>query len=220
MVSRRRMMMRAEQKLISPAVNGVIQDDWTSIGKACKKGAAYVSKYYKLGDTKSVAVSGELTINYEIIGIGVQDKADGTGKAAISWFPKVLLNSYHVWANSTTSGGWAASSLRSYMNNDVFAKFPSDLQAVITPVANPNDQGGTTTDKVWTVSKAECESGGIFYSKLGTNAQRIRNRGSSSYFWWMRSVCSSSSAWIVYNNGYFISGNCNDTNGVAPGFAT
>lgn len=220
MVSRRRMMMRAEQKLISPAVNGVIQDDWTSIGKACKKGAAYVSKYYKLGDTKSVAVSGELTINYEIIGIGVQNKADGTGKAAISWFPKVLLNSCHNWARRETSGGWAASSLRSYMNNDVFAKFPSDLQAVITPVANPNDQGGITTDKVWTVSKAECESGGIFYSKLGTDAQRIRNRGGSSYYWWTRSVVPNSDAWSVHYYGYFYNNYCGSDYGVAPGFAT
>lgn len=219
MLSRRRLMM-ASSTSVKGSVNGIIQDNWKTIGKICAKGPEYVKKYYKVGDVKPVPIDGEGTIDYEIIGIGVQDKADGTGKAAISWFPKVLLDSCHVWDDTDTSGGWAASSLRSYMNNDVFAKFPSDLQAVITPVANPNDQGGITTDKVWTVSEAECESEGIFYSKLGTNAQRIRYRGRFSCFWWMRSVLSSLYAWGVYDNGTFNYYACYHDFGVAPGFAT
>ncbi len=219
MLSRRRLMMTSSTS-VKGSVNGIIQDDWKTIGKICAKGPEYVKKYYKVGDVKPIPIEGEGTINYEIIGIGVQDKADGTGKAAISWFPKVLLNSYHVWVDSSTSGGWAASSLRPYMNNDVFAKFPADLQAVITPVANPNDQGGTTTDKVWTVSKAECESGGIFYSKLGTNSQRVRNQKGYSDYWWTRSVYPSSYAWYVDPSGYFYSNNCFCDYGVAPGFAT
>ena len=32
MVSRRRTMMQAEKMIISPAVNGVIQNDWATIG--------------------------------------------------------------------------------------------------------------------------------------------------------------------------------------------
>lgn len=214
-------MMNQEPLKLIGSVNGVAQDDWTTIGEACKRGASFVRKYYKIGDTISVVVSGEGTIDYEIIGFGVQDKADGTGKAAISWFPKSLLNTLKYWnSTKTTSGGWAASDLRSYMNNDIFAKFPADLQSVITPVANPNDQGGTTTDKVWTVSKAECESGGIFNSKFGTNVQRLRKRNGSTDYWWTRSVYNSSRSYFVNLDGGITSYRTNDKNGVAPGFAT
>lgn len=220
MLSRRRLMMASSTSVKGSVNGGIIQDDWETIGKICAKGPEYVKKCYKVGDVKPVPIDGEGTIDYEIIGIGVQDKADGTGKAPISWFPKVLLKTKHNWDDTDISGGWAASGLRSYMNNDVFAKFPSDLQAVITPVANPNDQGGITTDKVWTVSKAECESGGIFYSKLGTDAQRIRNRDGSSDYWWMRSVASSFSARSVGGGGSFDTSYCGNDLGVAPGFAT
>ena len=214
-------MMNQEPLKLIGSVNGVVQDDWTTIGEACKRGASFVRKYYKIGDTISVVVSGEGRIDYEIIGFGVQDKADGTGKAAISWFPKSLLKTLKYWnSTKTTSGGWAASDLRSYMNNDIFAKFPADLQSVITPVANPNDQGGTTTDKVWTVSKAECESGGIFNSKFGTNDQRLRKRKGSIDCWWTRTVYNSSQSYFVNLIGDIRGIHTNDNDGVAPGFAT
>ena len=48
---------------------GEILDDWKTIGKLCKKGLH--TKYYRVGNWKSVPIDGEGTIDYEIIGIGV-----------------------------------------------------------------------------------------------------------------------------------------------------
>lgn len=91
MEDRRRVMSSFGNKAKTKGVkNGVIQDDWETIGKACAKGVDFVKRHYKLGDTKKVQIPGDVELAYEIIGFGVQPKANGRGMAAISWFPKKI----------------------------------------------------------------------------------------------------------------------------------
>ena len=229
MTSRRRLMM-ASQSVIKGSVNGIIQDDWKTIGKICAKGPDYVKKYYKVGDVKPIPIEGEGTIDYEIIGIGVQDKADGTGKAAISWFSKRLLSqeTYYGMKPFSPFKGYEYSDLRSYLNDTLFTKLPADLQAIIVTVSNSDNTFSPTQNRVWTVGRADFISGGIFDSTLGTADQRIRKKPSGdNRDWWLRdSPASNNQSGTIHVSTVTATGgvdnlsNINTQRGVAFGFAT
>ena len=224
MLSRRRSMM-ASSTSVKGSVNGIIQDDWKTIGKICQKGPEYVKKYYKVGDVKPVSIDGEGTIDHEIIGIGVQDKADGTGKAAISWFPKAIpYNLSCSWHSSNTYCDWPDSSVRSLLNNQVFLKLPAELQKVIVPVDH-TEYGYSATDKIWTVVQDECLKGGIFYDVLGTKEQRKRRYQGEPYdglsaYWWTLLQGASTEAWAVNSSGAFVRETKSSFYPAPPGFTT
>ena len=165
---------------------GEILDDWERIGYICKK--KQHKRCYKVGNWKAVQVDEKSLIKFEIIAMNAQEKADGTGKAPISWFAKsVVVGTTTAWGAFSSEYGWEQSSLRTRLNNFYYVNLPSDVKNVITPVLNHNNVGGDTVDKLWLPMASECESGGIFNEKLGLPSQRIRYTNALAEGWWLRS---------------------------------
>lgn len=228
----------------------LISDTWEEIFAAEADGT-YKEKY-AIGDQKEV----ELTwsngttekVIYEIADFDHDDLADGSGKAAITWTTRNLLNtsktmnSSQKTHNDTTAynaGGWTLSDLRVYCNGDVFNAFPDNIKSAIKEVTKISDGGQvdktlkSTADKIWIPSYEEVGLSGSSYNVNGqgtkyplftdTNSRKRANFGTVSYrYWWLRSTYTSGSNyfWYVNSNGYGRNNGANNTYGVTPCFCT
>lgn len=149
----------------------------------------------------------------EIVAFDEDDKADGSGKAKITWISKDLLNTDRAFNNSSktigsdtgyTAGGWENSDLRSYLNSTIKALIPSAVRSGIVPVTKVQSiytngalvkNGQTTTDELWVPSEHEMvststtyESTGATYTKFSTSADRLKKKNGTGYIYHLRSA--------------------------------
>lgn len=144
---------------------------------------------------------------------------------------KNCLREEHRMNNDwTNKGGWQASEMRRYLNEEVFAVLPDELQAIIKPRALGNG-ANTFEDKLWLFSEVEIfgeqdwtekepDRGTQFeYFKNPANRVKTDADGTASG-WWERSPYASDSYsfCIVYNNGSASSGIASNSWGVCFGF--
>ena len=202
-----------------------ITDSWSTILANTNPSASY-----SVGDTKMIDLGTEGKHLMEIVAFNTDDKADGTGKAKITWISKDLLNTLQKMNNSkTSSGDWEGSNLRSYLRSTIKPLIPSEVRSAIVEVTK--GQHGTNgmvtnTDDVWIPSAYEI-SGSNYFENSGTsysqaypvgnagNTKRIRNKG-----WWTRSVGLANQFYAVGSLGTLGATNPTDANGIALGFCT
>ena len=245
--------------------DGYITDDWSTIAAACATGD--VSKYGLGGRKKlTYSIDGGKTyseVEMEIAGINHDDLVsidstynNGTGKAALTFIAKVIGNEariinqtqHSIGSNtSLNTGGWAVSDLRIWMNggesNGVLKEpvllpgLPTDLQAVIKPVAKKSDNGffvstiRDTVDKLWIPSDRElnCEKSGLVVSGQGepypiytdSNSRKKANKGGGLKLYWTRSTGREGQHYYRYIDSQGNSGNLGAASqnlGIALGF--
>ncbi len=187
---------------------------WEQISKASTDGNA--SKFFKIGDSKTITLTGGQSVTLNIIGINHDDLSDGTGKAGITL---KFSTFYNIWPfacgfnntqktyNGTTSytaGGWATSYAREMYDTDMYNLLPDDLKAVIKSVKKLSDDGYggngeliETNDKLWipsaeelglTVASSRCLPGqGTAYAGYSSNYSRAIYLNSSSAITYSRS---------------------------------
>lgn len=80
-------------KFGSPLEVKEIEDSWDEIIAACSDGT-YATKY-KIGNYKPLDLGSEGIVNMQIAGKDVDELADGSGMAKLSWISKELLNTPH-----------------------------------------------------------------------------------------------------------------------------
>lgn len=194
-----------------------ITDSWEDIEKNCAAGIADL--VYSIGDLKTITLNwGSTTedIDLEIIGFSHDDLADGTGKAAITFFSKQLLATYYKMSSTNANtGGWAGSySLRNWCNSTLFSALPSDLQSVVREVTKLSDGGQNSTeliatnDKCWFGSVSEVSwFGGLttlegqgtrYEGASGSEAYAWRTKtkaDGTAYHWWTRSATTDNYRW-------------------------
>ena len=140
--------------------------------------------------------------------------------------------------------GWPASSMYTFVNNDIYNALPSDLKSVIIDTTVVSSHGSedtanfTSTDKLYLLAPKEIYTNWSdshdtakdltraldYYTAQGvtTNSNRgaIKANGTSASYWWLRS------AYSYYNNNFFTVGSNGRysgnialyANGVAPAF--
>jgi len=219
-----------------------ITDTWETIAENCAKG--FAKTLYKLGDLKTITINwGNTTedIDMEIIGFSHDDKSDGTGKAAITFFSKQLLvtNRQLSTANSN-SGGWAGSSLRSWCNSTLFNALPADLQAAIAEVKKWSDGGQNSTalvetnDKCWLASIDEVyhwngdntvPGQGARYPQSTVHDSGLNGKwfikakaDGTAYAWWLRTAATNSTNWKYVSNQTWGCGEDRGTSSLAIAF--
>lgn len=96
-------------------------------------------------NTKAIQLSDGTTINMRLVGIWHDDLASGSGKAGMSFVSTDVAGTHRAASATVTDGGWAASELRSYLNQDVYAELPSEVQDVVVPVLKESNNLGKTT---------------------------------------------------------------------------
>ena len=151
-------------------------------------------------------------------------------------------------SEATNVGGWPATEIKTYLNNDIFNALPADLSKVIknTSVVSshgPNESANfTSTDKLYLLSTkevygkegtgnvinkdtAEVETRQLDYYKAqnvttDSYSGAIKQRNGANSIWWLRSAYSSVSSMFfnVISTGGWDRGDSNNTGGVSPAF--
>ena len=207
-----------------------ITDSWSTIIANNNYATAYT-----VGDTKLVDLGTFGKHYFELVAMDEDTKASG-GKARMTWLNKNLLTT-HVMMNtgSTTTSGYDASNMKSWLTSDVLPQLQSEIRNAIVPVTKISGtyensavvvNGQSTTESLWIPSEYEIfgtttyENTGAQYSKFDTAAKRIKYdlATGSAYYWWLRSASSGTSFRCVSGNGSAVYYNASYTNGVVLGF--
>lgn len=155
---------------------------------------------------------------------GVDHDTNSSGKGAFTFIADECIATHQMNTPNTTSGGWANCAMRSWLSGTVLPAMPSDLRTVIASVnkVNTSDYGTSPTqDKLWIPSFTEVGLGGnegSAYEIFTGNSSRIRNYNNSAYYWWLRSVYSSTKFRYVSTDGTFGDRYTSDPAGVILGF--
>ena len=196
-----------------------ISDSWSTIISKAQDGTAAQS--YSVGDTKLLDVGTEGKVYAQVA------KVDSTGITFIT--RDTLKTLQKMNPSSSTVGGWASSSIRTYLNTTVFNLLPADIQAAIKSVtkytrnyadgAVVNDQ--ETTDKLWLPSAKEI-FGGTGYETQGEQYNGITLiKYDSTYSprqWWLRTTHNAKNFYYINMTGGIGNQQAGSNYGVSFGF--
>ena len=222
---------------------------WSNIASNIRSGNTGA---YKVGDTKEVDLGTLGKHNVRIANISTPSECSTSGfsQTACGFVLEFedIITTHVMNSTDTNVGGWPASKLYTYVNNDIYNMLPSDLKNVIidtTVVSGHGSTSGetnfTSTDKLYLLSTAEVWAQGSsnpisrdtardntrqldYYKNLGvtTNSYSgaIKKNGTTASYWWLRAAHSNFTDFFlsVYSNGDWNGNVANSSNGVAPAF--
>ena len=203
------------------------QDDDSATGIAKKY--HLVSEDGTLSDAcyKTVKLSTGAEVKAYIVGFNHDDRADGKGKAGITFMvcgTPVLSDSINEDGSNT--GGWKDSDVRKSLNKKVLASMPKDLKKNIVKVTKLTNNAGVTTDassvtstddSLWLPSLVELFGNDGLERSLGSNRSDAfpvyEAEGSQYKTWykttgpaWTRTCDASQSGQFLTYNGMNFSG--------------
>lgn len=178
-----------------------IANDMSANGENSKYYAQF-KRYMDLADSYgdgdkrgNVKMTNGSTMEFRLIGMNHDDKADGTGKAGLTFMAtdasKIPAHAMFTSSNYTyVNGGWRDTDLRKQMNSgDIWTLMPQEFQSNISPVIKITDNGpatgpyykkanvSSTVDKLWLISYNELvETSYWWYNNA------IEYEGSQYYF--------------------------------------
>ena len=229
-----------------PVPNSFSTDSWKTIIKAVKNNN--ISKY-NVGDTKEVDLGttyGTHTIRIANMSTPSECSTSGFSQTACGFVLEFadIITTHNMNDASTNVGGWPATSMRTFVNNDIYNKLPSDLKngiidtTVVSSHGSKDSSNFTSTDKLYLLAPKEIYSDFNYTSDTAKDLTRqldyYKNKGvtMSSYskaikmynsvatIWWHRSVFSGNDYqfYIVTPRGNWSGYAANGTYGVSPAF--
>ena len=196
-------------------------DDWATVVSSVKAGN---SRGYKVGDTKTIDMGtyGTHTLRVANTSTPSECSTSGFSQSACGFVLEFadIITTHEMNDPATNVGGWPATSMRTFLNNDIYNAIPSEIKNAIidtTVVSGHGSKSGetnfTSTDKLYLLSTAEVWANGHsydtarevtrqldYYKKEGVttsnHSKAIKMYNSSATKWWLRSAYS-------YNNSYF-----------------
>lgn len=209
-----------------------IDDTWTEIISSVNDGS-YSTKY-AIGDTKCLDFGSQGIHQMEIVAFDEDDLADDSGKAHITWICiDVLPTTRRMNASRTTSGGYEAMELRTYLSGTILPLLPAEVQAAIVEVKKVQStvsggivkDGQTTTEKLWIPSNHEVglgttyeTTGAVYSSVFSSLVKRTKYRAGTVSDWWLRSAHNSTNTTRVNESGNASYRAVPEAAGVVPGF--
>ena len=225
-------------------------DDWNTIVENVKSGN---TSMYKVGDTKEVNLGTTYgTHTLRIANTSTPSECSGTGfsQTACGFVLEFadIITTHKMNDTNTNVGGWPATTMRTFVNNDIYNAIPSEIKNAIidtTVVSGHGSTSGeenfTSTDKLYLLSTAEVWAQGSsntinddtardvtrqldYYSNLGTSTSNysgaIKKNGTSATDWWLRAAISNATNTFlrVAGNGDWSYNRASGTRGVAPAF--
>ena len=241
-----------------PVPNSFATDSWKTIIKAVRNNN--ISKY-NVGDTKTVDLGTYGTHTLRIANTSTPSECSGTGfsQTACGFVLEFadIITTHNMNPSGTYKGtqydygwnkdGWPASSLYTFVNNDIYNAIPSEIKNAIIDTTVVSGHGSedtanfTSTDKLYLLSTAEVWAQGSsntisydtardntrqldYYKNLGTSTSNysgaIKKNGTSADYWWLRAANSSINYgfYSVYSTGDWYNDAACNTNGVSPAF--
>ena len=223
-------------------------DSWATIATNVRNGKG---GNYTIGDTKTVDMGTYGTHTLRIANTSTPSECSGTGfsQTACGFVLEFadIITEHAMNDTRTNVGGWPATSMRTFVNNDIYNAIPSEIKNAIidTTVVSgfgPDDTANfTSTDKLYLLSTAEVWAQGSsntieydtardntrqldYYKNLGTSTSNysgaIKKNGTSADWWWLRAAGSSSTYYffIVRTDGGWSYDIAKYLRGVAPAF--
>ena len=225
------------------------KDSWTAIVANVK--ANKISQY-NVGDTKEVDMGtyGTHTLRIANTSTPSECSTEGFSQTACGFVLEFadIITEHKINDTNTNAGGWPATTMRTFVNNDIYNAIPSEIKNAIidtTVVSGHGKTSGetnfTSTDKLYLLSTAEVWAQGSsntvstdtardvtrqldYYKNLSVTTSNksgaIKKNGTSASYWWLRAATSSSTYNFlsVYNNGGWANDPASISRGVAPAF--
>ena len=221
-------------------------DDWEIIIDAIREGNDGV---YNVGDTKEIDLGSYGKHTLRIANKSTPSECSNTNfsQSACGFVLEFadIITTHKMNDTAINVGGWPASSMYTFVNNDIYNAIPSEIKNAIidtTVVSGHGSTSGetnfTSTDKLYLLSTAEVWAQGSsntisddaardvtrqldYYKNLGTSTtNRSGAVKKSGYAWWLRVANSSdnNNFYRVNNRGDWSNNNASTTNGVSPAF--
>ena len=228
-----------------PAPNSFAADSWKTIIKAVRNNN--ISKY-NVGDTRTIDMG---TYGTHTLRIANKSKPSSCSKSGYSQtacgfvleFADIITN-HKMNDTDTNVGGWPATSMRTFVNNNIYNAIPSEIKNAIidTTVVSghgPNDTANfTSTDKLYLLSPKEIYTDYSatndtainltraldYYTSIGVTTSSysgaIKKNGTSAAWWWLRAAYSNITNFFldVSTSGSWIGSGASASDGVAPAF--
>ena len=221
-------------------------DSWSTIIANVKAGNG---SEYVVGSTKEVDLGttyGTHTLRVANTSTPSECSTIGFSQSACGFVLEFadIITTHVMNGTSRNTGGWPASSMYTFVNNDIYNTLPSEIKNAIidtTVVSGHGSTSGetnfTSTDKLYLLSTAEVWTNGHsndtsrdvtrqldYYKNLGVTTSNysgtIKKNGSITAWWWLRTANSSytNTFYSVNNYGDWINDVAISTRGVAPAF--
>ncbi len=233
-----------------PKVNPVSfsSDSWDTIISAVKKGN--ISKY-NVGDTKTIDMGTYGTHTLRIANTSTPSECSRTGFSQTACgfvleFADIIIE-HTMNGTATNAGGWPATTMRTFVNNDIYNAIPDEIKnaiidtTVVSGHGKSDTENFTSTDKLYLLSTAEVWSQGSsntisndtardntrqldYYKNLGTSTSNysgaIKKNGTSASRWWLRAAYSNTTFTFLFvsDSGGWSANNTTIASGVSPAF--
>ena len=234
-----------------PKVNPVsfATDSWETIVTAVQENN--IGKY-NVGNTKTIDMGtyGTHTLRIANTSTPSECSTSGFSQTACGFVLEFadIITTHKMNDTNTNVGGWPATTMRTFVNNDIYNAIPSEIKNAIidtTVVSGHGSTSGetnfTSTDKLYLLSTAEVWAQGSsntistdtardntrqldYYKNLGTSTSNysgaIKKNGTSASSWWLRTAYSNTAFTFLFvsNSGGWSANNATIASGVAPAF--
>lgn len=221
------------------------EDSWDTIVSAVQAGS---TENYHVGDTKEVDMGtfGTHTIRVANTSTPAECSTAGFSQTACGFVLEFadIITTRNMNSTNTNVGGWPATLMRTYVNNDIYNALPSELKNgiidtyVVSGHGPSHSANFTSTDKLYLLSTKEVwgsNPGGYdtataetrqldYYKAQGVTTSNYsgakKQYNGSNKNWWLRAA-SSTDSYTFYNvitNGDWSNYYAYRTYGVAPAF--
>ena len=156
-------------------------NDWAAIIEACQ--TRNIPSTWTVGSQKAMTINGK-EYPIDIIGLGHDTYADGSGKAPITFQMHDCYDTkYTMNSTATNVGGWGSCAMRTTHLPAIMALMPSNVQSAIREVSKTTDSV-VTADKLFLLSRSEIAATGYPYYK--DTSLKAKTRNGTECAWWTR----------------------------------
>ena len=141
-----------ESKTVSPVAFST--DSWDTIVSAVKSGDTSV---YKVGDSKEIDMGdyGTHTLRIANMSTPSECNTEGFSQTACGFVLEFadIITTHKMNDTNTNVGGWPATSMRTFVNNDIYNAIPSEIKNAIIDTTVVSGHGESDTDNFTSVDK-------------------------------------------------------------------
>ena len=221
-------------------------DSWSTIIANVKAGNG---SEYAIGSTKEVNLGstyGTHTLRIANTSTPSECSTAGFSQTACGFVLEFadIITKHTMNDTDTNVGGWPATTMRTFVNNDIYNAIPSEIKNAIidTTIVSGHGKGDTenftSTDKLYLLAPKEIYTDFDdtydtakdltrtldYYTAQGVTISNksgaIKKNGTNDYVWWFRAAGSNGTYAFLYvtYSGDWGNNNANRSNGVTPAF--
>ena len=224
------------------------KDNWSTIVSNVKSGNINA---YNVGDIKNVDLGTYGIHTLRIANTSTPSECSGTGfsQSACGFVLEFadIITTHTMNDTDTNVGGWPSTSMRSFVNNDIYNAIPNEIKnaiidtTVVSGHGKSDTENFTSTDKLYLLAPKEIYSDWStyqsandtakdltrtldYYKNLGTSTSNRsgvkKKNGTSADYWWFRTASSNTleGFYTVASTGTYSNDVAVYTHGVAPAF--